>query len=356
MIRILDLNRGNMWQQLLDKLPEDQQDIYFTPDYYKLYEKKEAVKPLCFVFEKNDDIAIYPFLLKSINKLDLKDLEKEYFDIQGTYGYNGVASSNYSEKFISEFEKAFKDFCYDYNIIAEFTRFNPIIKNHLFSKYLSPKRVNQNIVVDLTLNKKEIWLRSYEYSTRKNVKKALTNNLEVICLKGDNVDKKWLDVFINIYHKTMDRQSADKFYYFSKDFFEGIIKYLKNYSLFFFTIKDNISISTEVVLFYKEIGYSFLGGTLSEFFPLRPNDILKHNIILRLKEMGLKYFCLGGGDKINDGIFRYKKTFAKNGIYDFFIGKKVYKKNTYEKVCKAWEKKFPNKKEKYKNMLLKYRY
>ena len=37
--RILTLNEKKEWSTSLEKLPVDQQDIYYTPEYYELYEK-----------------------------------------------------------------------------------------------------------------------------------------------------------------------------------------------------------------------------------------------------------------------------------------------------------------------------
>ena len=63
--RILTLNEKKEWSISLEKLPVDQQDIYYTPEYYELYEKNGDGQAMCFVFEKDNDIALYPFLISS---------------------------------------------------------------------------------------------------------------------------------------------------------------------------------------------------------------------------------------------------------------------------------------------------
>jgi len=147
--KILTLNEKIEWSNLLEKFPIDQQDIYYTPDYYDLCERNGDGKAMCFVFEQDGDVAMYPFLLNSVNILGYK-LDKEYFDIQGAYGYNGALFSSCSNKFSEDFSQSILNFCKENNVIVEFTRFNPIIKNHDFSKYLSVERMNNNINVDLT--------------------------------------------------------------------------------------------------------------------------------------------------------------------------------------------------------------
>ncbi len=350
--KLLDLSNKKEWSKYISKLHELQQDIYFTPEYYSLYEKNGDGKAQCFVFEDNGEIALYPFLINSVNKLGYK-LDKQYFDIQGAYGYNGPAVSSKNENFILSFSKEFKNFCTSQNVIAEFIRFNPVLQNQRFINYIDPILINYNIILDL--NMQDIWMNAYEHSTRKNVKKALRNNLIVKYYTDSNISDSELMSFIKIYYKTMDRNSAAYGYYLSEEFFREIVYNLSGKALFFFTYKDNKIISCELVLISKKIGYSFLGGTLSEFYEFRPNDLLKHEIINLLKLKKYDYFCFGGGTKPNDGIFNYKKKFARNGVYDFYIGKKIHNKEIYNEVIRQWEYKYPVFYDKNKKMLLGYR-
>ena len=55
--RVLTINEKEEWSRLLEKLPVDQQDIYYTPDYYKLYERNGDGTAMCFVYRSVDDIA-----------------------------------------------------------------------------------------------------------------------------------------------------------------------------------------------------------------------------------------------------------------------------------------------------------
>lgn len=337
--KILNLSQKQEWNDSLAKLPVEQQDIYYTPEYYSLYEANGDGKACCFVFEKYGDIALYPFLINSVNELGY-DLDKEYYDIQGAYGYNGVVASSYDDKFTEDFYKFFLEYCVKQNIIAEFTRFHPILKNHKFAKNYELINANLNVVVNLTDN--DIWMNSYEHSTRKNIKKALRNDLFVKCLSGLKADKHFIKEFVEIYNKTMDRNGAKKFYYFNYGYFNKISSEFGDRAKFFFTFKDDKIISCELVICGSEIGYSFLGGTLTDYYKYRPNDILKHNIIENLKQDEYKYFCLGGGISPNDGIFNYKKKFSKNGIYKFFIGKKIHNNAIYNNIIEQWKKKTNN--------------
>ena len=100
------LDEKEQWTKLLGKLPIDQQDIYYTPEYYELHEKNGDGTAMCFVYQKNDDIALYPFLMNSVNDAGY-DLDDTYFDIQGAYGYNGVVTSNNNISFRKKFYNSF---------------------------------------------------------------------------------------------------------------------------------------------------------------------------------------------------------------------------------------------------------
>lgn len=139
-----------------------------------------------------------------------------------------------------------------------------------------------------------------ERRAKKNIRKALKNNLKIMI---DN-QLEFFDEFKKIYYLTMDRYNSNQSYYFDAEFFNILTK--ENTKLFHVLYEDKI-ISTELVLYDKLCCYSFLGGTLSEFFNLRPNEIMKYEIMKWGHSQRLKYFVLGGGYGNDDGIFIYKK-------------------------------------------------
>ncbi|MCB6759171.1 GNAT family N-acetyltransferase, partial [Phocaeicola vulgatus] len=83
-------------------------------------------------------------------------------------------------------------------------------------------------------------------------------------------------------------------FYFNREFFEKINKMKGNFA-YFYVLYENKIISTELVIYGTENAYSYLGGTDSQYFGLRPNDFLKFEIIKWAKEKGLRNFILGGG-------------------------------------------------------------
>lgn len=352
--KVFTVSDRDIWRRYLERLPEVQRDVYFLPEYYELYERP-FIKAECFVFEEDGKIAMYPYLKTCINQVVKFKLDREYYDIEGAYGYNGIAANTTDRAFLNSFVKVFAEICSRENVVAEFTRFNPVLNNHQLSPHMEVTLANNNVIVDLSLTEDDIWTKSYEHCTRKNVNKAERSGLFVKSYRGLEIPDALLDAFLKIYHSTMERNSADESYYFGKSYFNGLKEGLRENSLFFFVFDGEEAVSCELVIAGEKTAYSFLGGTQERYYHMRPNNLLKHKIIKELKKLGFARYCIGGGAAMDDGVFRYKRTFSKDGVVEFFVGKMVHNKEAYNYLCAEWEKHFPEKVAAYRNYFLKYK-
>ena len=348
--KILTLNDSEEWNNLLAKLPAEQQDIYYTPEYYSLYQNYGDGKAMCFVFEKDGGIALYPFLINSVNALGY-DLDKEYFDIQGAYGYNGVVSSSYDPSFIKEYFSEFNCFCADNNIIADFSRFHPLIKNHLFSINYSNIVFDRNtIYVELNNSYEEI-SANYQRTTRKQIRRAK----EKYNITTQRLGKEFSKEFYKLYKEAMQNVNAIDYLFFNEAYFNDLLA-LNNCDCFV-AIMDGKIISAITTLKHNKYLHGHLGGTLQDFNKLSPFSLLYDEIIKYGKEQECDYIHFGGGatPKEDDPVLLFKKHFSDK-IGEFHIGKKVHNSDVYNETVRIWERKYPEKTEKYKNYLLKYRY
>ena len=215
---ILTLKDHAKWTGYLSSKPSFLMDVYFTPEYYKIFEDNGDGIAHCFVYKNGADIALYPFLLNKINDLGYV-LDKSYYDIQGAYGYNGVISSTNDQAFVKNFYIAFYKYCKANSIIAEFTRFNPILKNESFSsEYLNVSFNRHIIYLDLSNSYDEIY-SGYSSAIKSNLRKAKNNDLRISVFYKSFPYKQ---EFIKMYIETMDNAGAEEFYYFSNKFFNGL--------------------------------------------------------------------------------------------------------------------------------------
>lgn len=348
---ILTLDERVRWHEYLKALPLNHQDIYYTPEYYSLYQNLGDGQAKCFFFENDGNLAIYPFLVNSVNGLGF-DLDKPYYDIQGAYGYNGIVSSTNSEKFRKSFFQLFKEYCRDNSIIAEFTRFHPLLNNNLFSdKYLDVIFDRRTIYVDLNKPVNEIF-GNFQRTTRKQIKRGTAkNNIRVETGTSDCYVSK----IYSIYCESMDRVNSTGYLYFNDNYFRELLDSVPSL-VFSAFIKDEM-IASIICITGKQYMHGHLGGAKMKYLNLSPYSILYYEIIKHAYENNFKKVHFGGGNgpDPDDPLLKFKLHFS-NTLSDFYIGKKIYDQSVYDEVVKQWSHMYPEKTDAYKNYLLKYRY
>jgi lipid II:glycine glycyltransferase (peptidoglycan interpeptide bridge formation enzyme) len=349
---ILDLSEKIRWSHYLKKLPDSQQDIYFTPEYYEVYENYKDGKARCFVFEDHENIAIYPFLQNSVNKLGYF-LEEDFYDIQGAYGYNGVVSNCNEINFINKFHSAFNNFCKENSIIAEFTRFHPLIKNQVFSSgHLNCIKDRKTVYVNLSKTEAETWNNSYSSTNRNMIRKALKNNVAVsVCSDPDDYNE-----FYEIYAKTMQDLLASPYLHFNKEYFSDFRTLLAGNHQLILAKHNNEIVGGMILMFFKDYAHYHLSCRKREYGKFALNNLLLDFSIKSVRVKGCKFFHLGGGTSSSekDLLFKFKANFSNN-LADFVIGKKIHNEHIYSKILSQWQEKFKESYEKNKSKLLGYR-
>ena len=347
---ILGLESADYWQSLLDNFCKNQADIYFSPEYYQLANENSEGEVRCFVFSQKGDVAIYPFMMNSINRLNIASLDDEYYDIQGAYGYNGVLSTSHDPQFKSAFYHHFEAYCKLNNIVAEFTRFHPVLGNHHFSRDNMEVLYNRRtLCVDLKPSYEDIWQRSYNSNNRNMIRRA-----ERAGLSFEESVKTDVESFFDLYTTTMTHVNAEKFYFFTKSYFNQLsaLNSHKQVNVY----QNGVPVASLILLIYGKYAHYHLAGRDIENAPPGAANLVLDQAVKVAKENGCEYLHLGGGSSSfgEDGLFRFKSGFTKE-TSDFFIGKKVHNYNIYNKICEAWEKYNPQNTKKFNNLLLKYR-
>ncbi len=286
---------------------------------------------MCAVWESSDGSVLFPFILRDIPPIGSPTADAALKDIVSPYGYGGafVWGTMDVEAAAELFSDAFDKWASQNRVVSEFVRLS------LFPNSILPfdgdTSVNQmNVVCDLSLDEEALWM-GFEHKVRKNVNRARKSGVTVVV---DEVGER-VDDFVRIYEGTLDRRSARANYYFDIEFFKRVHEQLGGQYAYFHALHAGAVVSTELVLLSAQTAYSFLGGTESTAFDLRPNDFLKYEIIRWVKNSGRQWFVLGGGYEPDDGIFRYKKAFAPNGIRPFTVGRRVFDTRTYERLVAA---------------------
>lgn len=300
-------------------------DVFYLNAYARAFCRNSHDSPALFYYEDEHNRIMNVVLIRDIaddGRFCGQIERNRFFDLSTPYGYGGPWGRVGNAGTVRE---AFGRYCREQGYVSEFVRFELFGRG----KEVFPGEVQaatHNVVRSLDLPLEELWM-DFEHKVRKNLKRAAANHLEILI----DEDGRELKEFQRIYSSVMDRRGAKENFYFEDGFYETLHE-MKGHFCYFHAVCKGRIVSTELVLCGSENCYSFLGGTRSEYFETRPNEFLKYEIIKWAKARGYRNFVLGGGYGQDDGIFRYKKSLAPNGVTDFCIGKHVIDEKAYREL------------------------
>lgn len=302
-----------MWIRHWQKWPS--REPFAHPAYLEAFLAPQEIA-ICAIQTGGHGGILLPLILRPLsNEPWARDSQAK--DATTPYGYGGAFA--WGDVEADYFWNALDLWAAEENIVTLFARLS------LFPDTVLPFRgettfVMKNVVRSLELDA-EAMLMDHEHKVRKNIKKAERSAVTIeVDPRGERLAE-----FHAIYNATMSRRGASSGYYFPLPFFQKLIDECPESVVFFHAVLAGEVISTELVLVGVDHTYSFLGGTNEANFDLRPNDLLKHAIIAWSREQGKQFFVLGGGYQPDDGIYRYKTSFAPHdGERPFYIGRRVF--------------------------------
>jgi len=312
-LRADDLHDANQWLQLWKAWPK--REPFAHPAYVQAFCEGDQ-EAVCAVQSSDRGTILLPLILRHLpDHLAVSDGELR--DATTPYGYGGAFY--FGEVDAEGFWNDFDAWATQSKIVSLFARLS------LFPDSIVPFRgesryVMDNIVRSCDLDEESMWM-DYEQKVRKNVNKSTRSEVTV---EWDPAGSRLKD-FQGIYASTMLRREAASGFFFPDGFFEHLLSKCPECLTFAHALKAGRVISTELVLLGADCAYSFLGGTDENSFDLRPNDLLKHEIIRWCREHQKRFFVLGGGLAPDDGLLRYKSSFApKDGRRPFSVGQRIY--------------------------------
>lgn len=309
------------------------EDLYYKPEYAKLYEKVENGKAVRWRYEGEKGSVLHQFILREIPHLVNGET---WYDIVTPYGYGGPVIETLQdgctkEQLVSAFEQAFAQYCKEYKIVSEFVRFHPMLNNAVdFQRMYSAQCIRHTLGTDLTISDDPI-ATEFSRSCRKHIRQALNKGVSWrVTEKPENIDK-----FKGIYYSTMDRNHAQEYYYFDDTYFHQCLETLRENIIFVEAIYEEKTIAAGLYFVCDGIIHIHLSGTLSEYLYLSPAYVLRYAIAQWGTEHGCRLIHHGGGrsNSPEDTLYSFKKQFAKNTEFDFYVGKKVWNHEMYEALC-----------------------
>lgn len=310
-----------------------EKDIYFDDNYGKLYETVESGKAEVFHFKSELGEVKHQFIIREI---PIKIDGETYFDIVTPYGYGGPivleCDKNKKSELISQFFKGFSTYCEENKIVSEFVRFYPMENNaNDFKTLYDISCIRKTLGTNLKGYDDPIQ-SEFSKSCRKNIRKALNKGVTFEVIENP----KDIGEFKQIYYSTMDRNNATGYYYFGDEYFDKTLNFFRENIIIVKAIYEEKTIAQGLYFIYGKNIHIHLSGTLSEYLYLSPAYILRYAVTMWGKENGYDMIHHGGGrsNSENDGLFKFKKGFAKNTEFEFYVGRKIWDNGIYLRLCK----------------------
>jgi len=282
--------------------------------------RSRDLSPIFLVFEDNGEIFYHGFHLSPVAKND-------FYDIQSPYAYGGPIATSSNREFLEKAWSSHYSWCIKNKILAEFIRFHPLLENW---QYYNGNVIDNRQTVWINLNIKQP-LSSYSTRTRTAIRKAAKNKLYVEWWNRQN----FICIFSTMYLELMQKIAADKFYYFTKEYFQVLLDWNQVYNAV--CIYDNRAVAGAVFLHHNDILEYHLSAATVEGKRLNATHLLLHEAVLLGQKLGCKYLHLGGGtdSSANNSLLFFKSGFSKQRA-PFRIGTKIYFPAQYQQMKKEY--------------------
>lgn len=327
-LTVYSLEQSEQWDAVVRSFKD--YDTYWLSGYVKAFHIHGDGDPFLFYFEGDETRGINVVMKRDVSKDERfkgKIEERKYFDFATPYGYGGWIIEGAGTK---ELFDAYSSWLQENEIICEFVRFHPMVKNHEGCKGFY-EVIQLGEVVHMDLSSPETIWENIISKNRNVIRKAIKNDIRIYNGRFPEIYEK----FRVIYNGTMDKDNAEEYYYFKQEFYKSVLEDLPQNAQVFWAEKDGQVIAASIILgANKRINYH-LSGSMREFSSLAPTNLLLYQVALWGCANGYRTLYLGGGvGSGEDSLFKFKRAFYKGELNHFYIGKKIYNKSRYAELLK----------------------
>lgn len=326
-LHVYTLDHSEVWDAIVRSFLN--YDTYWLSGYVKAFQLHGDGEPLLFFYEDNTIRGINVVMKRDVAKayhFRGKISEAKYFDFATPYGYGGwLINGDKTDRLLLQYEK----WCQDNDIISEFVRFHPVLQNHVYSA-TGYDVIPLGNTITLDLSSPEIIWENLTSKNRNMIRKSLKNGVQIYSGRYPEI----YEIFRAIYNKTMDKDNAEKYYYFEKEFYTSVLNDLPQNAQVFYAVYEEKIIAASIMLTANGKMNYHLSGSISEYSNLAPTNLILYKAALWGCANGCKTLYLGGGvGSDEDNLFKFKKAFnRKDNTRRFYIGKKIFLQDKYEKL------------------------
>lgn len=298
-------------------------DIYYLPQWSKLNAENDNGISEEYCYKSEYGQIYYPYIKREI-ETSLNG--EKYYDTVTPYGFNGpiVIVSNNREKLLEEFDINFTEYCLENNIVAEYVRFSPWLRNHLdFESFYKLKYNNQTLFIDL---EKDFFTQEFSSKCRNIVRKAQKNNVKV----EFDFEGIYIDEFYDLYKQMANKNNISSYYLFDINYLDKTFSSLKGHVFIARALYNGLAVSSAMFLYDDNNVHYHLSGNNYEYTSMGANSLILFEVSKWGQEQQKSKFHLGGA--FDKGLLKFKSSFTKNGFLDYYVGTRIRDNRTYSNL------------------------
>lgn len=297
-------------------------DVYFSHKYHLASSmiEVEGTTPLLVEVRKAGGVFRLPLLIRPISG--------DLWDATSCYGYGGPWWEG--EEVVAGIREALDEWARDRGIVSTFLRFHPVLGNSAGAAGIfDALHLNETVqwplapALDLLAGMK----KKHRQYARKSAREGLTSTVVV--------NPTNLEDFVRLYHDSMDRLDAGKFYRFSDDYWEAMAEPGGCETIVSDVQFDGQTVASLLCLSGQQFLHAHLLGT-NETGRERKANYLAYIAAARwAQENGKSGFHLGGGYGSDGGdLLAWKRGFCPMAEpRQFSVAKVVHDPETYRQLA-----------------------
>ncbi|WP_455438281.1 GNAT family N-acetyltransferase [Hungatella hathewayi] len=324
-IRTINISSTEEWDGIVRSFKN--YDVYSLSGYVKAFQIHGDGIPLLFYFESKD-LRAFNVVMKRDVADDLffigKLKKNKWFDLITPYGYGGWLIEGNGDT--SKLDSVYSKICVEQNIVCEFVRYHPVWNNaSRMDQMYQVIYLGSTIAMDLS-DQKTIWDNIIS-KNRNMIRKAIKKGVKVV--QGREPDDFFN--FQKMYNETMNKDTAEDYYYFNDEFYNSIRIDLEQNAKVFTAIYEGKPIAAAIMIYANgKLNYHLSGSDIN-YRTLAPTNLLLYEAANWGSEQGFSTFHLGGGlGSREDSLYKFKRAFYKGETKRFAIGRKIFLHDAYE--------------------------
>ncbi|MGE0200594.1 MAG: GNAT family N-acetyltransferase [Candidatus Melainabacteria bacterium] len=316
------------WEAVCQVLPLAMQDPYYHPAYLSANRWMEGgeVRVLYFygALDGLPSALWYPVMLRPLpSRWGIAGN-----DLTSAYGFGGPVITGNETALVRLMQEFWPVWCAENDVVAEFTRFHPLINNHQWMTNVCAVHAVRDVVwMDLSVPGEQLW-QNLHPQKRRYLRKAQANGLTF------SDDWQYFDTFKSQYAQAMADKEASPFYRFDDRLFDEL-RFCYGEACWLHTVLLNGEpVSTALFLHQGETIEYFLGANNPDAKNVHASAYLLFRTALKAKDKAFRRYMLGGGLQHDDSLFRFKQQLSPHTA-TYYIGMRVYNGQRYEQLKTA---------------------